>query len=451
MRLESLPEGSTRQRLETWGEIASYLGVEIRTAQRWEARMGLPVRRIDGGQAVFAFSDELESWRDSREIRRPEAPTVAAVQPSIPVEPSARRSLSRKHLVLWAVSVLLAAVAGFVAAFWSLAASVSNLGSEPQKLVLEGNRLLALDALDRVQWVHDFNRETMLIDTAMRPNLPVWWKRVDIGRDGSSEFVVVLKHAHPERGSETLYCFSARGELRYSYQPDFKMDFRQRSFSGLWRFWAFDLVDGEDGLWAAIEHAGEWATAVVRVASDGKGTMWFAQPGLIRALKSFQYQGRGFVLAGGVNNEYGAATLALIDPRSKPSTAPQTGTGPFTCLNCPEGKPLKYLVFTPSPLNVADGRPYNLVHDLNISEEGISLSTYEGELARIWYRLTPDLIVTSATPSDAYWSWHPDTNQSWSGRVRHPREISVRTWNAADWTSRAVPFTGLERSVLPVP
>lgn len=61
----------TRIRLETWGEIAGHLGVEVRTAQRWELRIGLPVRRLDGGQAVYAFADEIDARREkSREPRR---------------------------------------------------------------------------------------------------------------------------------------------------------------------------------------------------------------------------------------------------------------------------------------------------------------------------------------------------------------------------------------------
>jgi len=67
MRTENLPDGKVRQRLETWGEIATYLGVEIRTAQRWEKRMALPVRRLDGGQAVYALADDLDAWRAARE------------------------------------------------------------------------------------------------------------------------------------------------------------------------------------------------------------------------------------------------------------------------------------------------------------------------------------------------------------------------------------------------
>ena len=40
-------EGADEPRLDSWKEIASYLGRGIRTVQRWEREEGLPVHRLD--------------------------------------------------------------------------------------------------------------------------------------------------------------------------------------------------------------------------------------------------------------------------------------------------------------------------------------------------------------------------------------------------------------------
>jgi len=55
-----------RRRLETWKEIAEYLGRGVRTAQRWEKKDGLTVHREAGGkkESVFAWSDEIDAWRE---------------------------------------------------------------------------------------------------------------------------------------------------------------------------------------------------------------------------------------------------------------------------------------------------------------------------------------------------------------------------------------------------
>lgn len=53
-----------RQRLDSWKEIAEYLGRDVRTAMRWEQELGLPVHRVPGGlrRGVFAISEEIDAW-----------------------------------------------------------------------------------------------------------------------------------------------------------------------------------------------------------------------------------------------------------------------------------------------------------------------------------------------------------------------------------------------------
>jgi len=55
---------ATRGTLQTWKEIASYLNCGVRTVQRWERTLGLPVRRLGKGPLgrVVAFKDDLERW-----------------------------------------------------------------------------------------------------------------------------------------------------------------------------------------------------------------------------------------------------------------------------------------------------------------------------------------------------------------------------------------------------
>jgi hypothetical protein len=54
----------SRQILNGWKEISNYIRRSVRTVQRWEARLGLPVYRpaLKDGSAVVAFSDDLDRW-----------------------------------------------------------------------------------------------------------------------------------------------------------------------------------------------------------------------------------------------------------------------------------------------------------------------------------------------------------------------------------------------------
>ena len=55
-------------RLESWKDIARYLGRGERTVRRWEEDEGLPVHRLTHARrgSVYAFTKELDQWRDSR-------------------------------------------------------------------------------------------------------------------------------------------------------------------------------------------------------------------------------------------------------------------------------------------------------------------------------------------------------------------------------------------------
>jgi hypothetical protein len=91
-----------RKILNSWKEIANYLGRGVRTVQRWEAHLGLPVHRPSGRDhsAVLAFSTELDQWLDSRPVRQTMS---SAVKPlSISGTPTAemRALLSRAEILL---------------------------------------------------------------------------------------------------------------------------------------------------------------------------------------------------------------------------------------------------------------------------------------------------------------------------------------------------------------
>ena len=60
------PAGPRHDRLESWKEIAAYLGKDVSTVQRWEQGAGLPVHshRQTKVLNVYAFRHELDRWRD---------------------------------------------------------------------------------------------------------------------------------------------------------------------------------------------------------------------------------------------------------------------------------------------------------------------------------------------------------------------------------------------------
>ena len=67
--------------LNSWKEIAQYVGRGVRTLQRWERELGFPVRRPRSHQrsAVIAFPAEVDAWlkdAQTRHAKRKHVPEV---------------------------------------------------------------------------------------------------------------------------------------------------------------------------------------------------------------------------------------------------------------------------------------------------------------------------------------------------------------------------------------
>lgn len=110
--------GVTDDLLQSWKEIAVFLGKGVRTVQRWEAKEGLPVRRHrhQKGCTIYAFKSELREWYTRR-------------QPDL---------IQRQHQALhatWSRSRLVAASLAGIAAL-ALTAGIARLRGRPAQRVL---------------------------------------------------------------------------------------------------------------------------------------------------------------------------------------------------------------------------------------------------------------------------------------------------------------------------
>jgi TolB-like protein/Flp pilus assembly protein TadD len=151
------------RRLESWKEIAAYLGRDVTTVRRWERREGLPVYRIHHSKlgSVYAYTTELDAWRDSR------APSASTdVADAHPVLEIAWHGARAPHwLVICGVAILaLLVVAYFTARSHPRAATGSkikslavlplkNLSGDPTQEYLADGMTEAL--ISRLSSIHD--------------------------------------------------------------------------------------------------------------------------------------------------------------------------------------------------------------------------------------------------------------------------------------------------------
>src|ERR1035438_8804843 len=142
MRGDAIERGPTKHdrpaddRLDSWKEIAAYLKKEVRTVQRWEKNLGLPVRRLAQGKqgTVFAYKSDLDAWwlqsqskleeeeNDESDVGADSSGSNAVVLDSVagPSETSARDHAKSEPLLRMALSFALLAVVvtGTLVAFW---------------------------------------------------------------------------------------------------------------------------------------------------------------------------------------------------------------------------------------------------------------------------------------------------------------------------------------------
>src|SRR5258705_9936569 len=98
------------RRLESWKEIAAYLGRDFTTVRRWEKREGLPVRRLHHSRlgSVYAYAAELDAWRDKP------APTAATDAPDVRQVSEVVRSGAHARQAAALAALALALVAGLI-------------------------------------------------------------------------------------------------------------------------------------------------------------------------------------------------------------------------------------------------------------------------------------------------------------------------------------------------
>jgi hypothetical protein len=95
---DSYSSPSPRQRpiAQSWKEIASELDRGVRTVQRWERTLGLPVHRIGKGARcpVFAFKDELHLWFRKKAWASDLETTRSPLGGARPTDSPSKRSIS---------------------------------------------------------------------------------------------------------------------------------------------------------------------------------------------------------------------------------------------------------------------------------------------------------------------------------------------------------------------
>ncbi len=404
---------STGQRLESWKEIASYLGRDQRTAMRWET-LGMPVHREPGAKRgrVFAYREEIDAWMASQPATFPKE-----------IPGPLRRPTLRAGVAL--VAVLTVLVAGAV--FISLQ---RGRATQPERVSFEGDRVVAWDARGRRLWEYSFPMPLHKTLPVGLGDLSTLTRIVDLFGDGRREVLVVapfVTGAGPEDPTRAeLYCFSERGKVLWHYQPEETFRFGGQEYGGPWQI--YDLLVSPEGkpntICLAVEHHIWWPSFVVHVdPTTGKGTVKFVNSGSLYALHIVRNATGTYLLAGGFNNEYDAGSLAVLDVRQAFAASPQSSGSPYKCESCPVGSPARYFLFPRSELNVLENVDLNFVQMIRVRERQADVSTREVSRAscgRYVFSYDSEILPQSVSFDDGYMRLHRKLEAD--GKLKHSWE-----------------------------
>ncbi len=371
------PHGTAADRLNSWKEIAGYLSKGVRTVQRWEAQMGLPVRRLgrEGGEIVYALKSEIDAWilngghgpesdhpRETSDAPREAAPPevrqedplplpVLSPEPPSPAPPEAPRFAAPRWA--WAVVILI----GFAAMAATLAQRQGGLRAQtvpnPVGAVFEGGFLRAWDSDGKTLWrAPVVTPADARLDTRINLDPARDVRRIaveDLDGDGINEILII---AVASIGSgDSLRVFNADGSARFSHVPGRPVTFGSETYRGFNAnsVYVFRDADGAPGLWVTSAHVSFFPSLLQRISPRGEVLSEYWSNGHIRTIRPATVRGRPFLLVGGYNNERHGGSLAFLDLAHPSGTAPAEKAN-YRCTDCADGEPSEFLVFPPADI-----------------------------------------------------------------------------------------------------
>jgi len=229
---------------------------------------------------------------------------------------SEHASLSARAKIRWrATTILVGSLA--LAALGALLVFRPAHAPNPQRATVVGTKLTAFDDAGHALWRYQFPGPLLPIaagsnfDLAQNSETYVQ----DLNGDGKTEVLVAASHGVKDESSDELYCFAANGRLLWHYQPHADFRFVGRKASGPWKLRAITIIP-EVGdakvVWVAFSDAMFAPTFVASVDAAGHSEIRFVSSGNVNDMTTVVNEQGTFILAGGINNEYRTASLAIL-------------------------------------------------------------------------------------------------------------------------------------------
>jgi hypothetical protein len=369
-----------KDRLESWKEIAGFIGRSQRTAMRWAKRRGMPVSQLPGGKGggVYASRADIAEWMGMHPKPESEPEVENTLRPT---------TLHRDKMWMWiSATVLAVLILGLILATSSKSILRTGL---PTQVKFRENGFDVFDGSNRELWSHSFSQRLDGSILARSQPLEDLVRIDDFRGDGAREVLVVAplrNGANPDDLFRVeVDMFSRSGTLLWSYVPQKSLQFGDHTLQGPWNI--YDVFVSNQGskktIWISAIHY-VWGNSFIAQIdpSNGKETVRFVNSGIIYKLNEMHTSRGTYLVAEGFNNEYDSGIVAIIDESKPFAASPQTAGTRHQCVSCQPGNPDYYLVFPRTEINQLEKFPEDPVRRVNVTEEGIEVFKSEVETVK---------------------------------------------------------------------
>jgi len=420
---------SGRKILNSWKEISNYLSIEVRTAQRWEKKFGLPVYRIDESKRtyVFAYTDELDRWITEKTLK----------------EKSKKSELFKLTLTIGIPVLLLISLIVFLLIFipvWR-DTTPADFRTTDTKLIIynkHGKKLWGYDS----ELILDSTRysKTTYSSSPSAETSSIFFKDIDKDNRLNIIFAVQTKY----NADEHIICFNEQGNKLWQYCVGEEAKYGDQIISSdfdIGRLRVFDL--NNDGFLETImiaSHKTYFPCRIIVLDHEGNllGEYW--NSGHLNCLEFLDLDDDGFkeILLGGLNNNYNQGCLVVLDPRRIEGSSPQIkGTRYY-----PEGKSpgteKYYLLIPKNEVGNLLGL-YDTIPAINIySNNRFQINTH---LSRVFYEFDYQLRAAYIHTGDEFDLKFDQLVKE--GKINLPKDTVKNNisrtkflyWDGKEWTS----------------
>ncbi len=344
----SSPVRPPNNRLNGWKEIAAHFGRGVRTVQRWEKALGMPVYRIGTGRGenVHAYTAELDAWlvtvRNSADLSDPPGAAEPETVNRMGGGPARGKKFGRRFLGPRGAVALLAAAIGCVA----LAVWYRMPAAQPASVKMDVDTLKVYDSENRLLWSHRFKFPQLPLAEGTLTDGPSYVLE-DLDGDGAREVALFLTSAG-DGWREQLMVFDQNGRPRGARGVTKSVRFGNKTYGPPWHGYRLlaRTINGKRMLFAVWVHiqTGEFPCLLERVSANGSSDSEYWSAGYVSTLQAVTVKGVPSVAVGAANNDHKGASLVVFPGDTPQGSAPAENEDK-TCRGCPAGGPSQMVVF----------------------------------------------------------------------------------------------------------